>query len=198
MTHHISKSRLVAALVAAFAGLLLGSGVLAPGAASAQVVEDYAGYQPQVFCAPKAKAGTTAFAEWLVRRHGGTAGGISRACSSGGVSEHKEGRAFDWMLDAASASDGEAAQAFLDEVFATDRAGNADAKARRMGIMYVIWNDRMYSAWDGFEPEPYLSSSCKTRKRCSKTLRHRDHVHVSLTRQAAKGLTSWYATRVTR
>ena len=32
-----------------------------------------------------------------------------------------------------------------------------------MGIMYIIWNDHMYSAWDQFEREDYLSSSCKSR-----------------------------------
>ena len=61
-----------------------------------------------------------------------------------------------------------------------------------MGVMYVIWDDRMYAAWDEFRPEPYLSSSCRSRRRCSPTLRHRDHLHVSLTRQGAKGSTSWY------
>ena len=53
-----------------------------------------------------------------------------------------------------------------------------------MGIMYVIWNDHMYSAWDQFEKESYLSSSCKRRKNCSATLRHRNHVHISLSRRA--------------
>jgi hypothetical protein len=65
-----------------------------------------------------------------------------------------------------------------------------------MGIVYVIWNDRMYPAWDRFEPEAYLSSSCPTPKRCSPTLRHRDHLHVSLSRRGARGLTSWYAGRL--
>jgi hypothetical protein len=54
----------------------------------------------------------------------------------------------------------------------------------------------MYSAWNEFRPEPYLSSSCTTRRRCSKTLRHRDHVHISLTRLAARQRTSWYLARL--
>jgi hypothetical protein len=60
----------------------------------------------------------------------------------------------------------------------------------------VIWNDRMWSAWDRFEPEPYLSSSCSSRKRCSQTLRHRDHVHISLTRKGGRGETSWFEKRL--
>ena len=62
--------------------------------------------------------------------------------------------------------------------------------------MYVIWNDRMYSAWDEFEPENYLSSSCPSKKKCSKTLRHRDHMHISLSRPGARGRTSWYDGRL--
>ena len=54
----------------------------------------------------------------------------------------------------------------------------------------------MYPAWTHFRPEPYLSSSCPTLRRCSATLRHRDHVHVSLSLAGAKGLTSWYAGRL--
>ena len=62
--------------------------------------------------------------------------------------------------------------------------------------MYVIWNDQMYSAWDQFEPENYLSSGCKSKKKCSKTLRHRDHVHISLSMAGAKAKTSWYEGRL--
>ena len=65
-----------------------------------------------------------------------------------------------------------------------------------MGIMYIIWNDHMYSAWDHFEREGYLSSSCKSVQKCSKTLRHRDHMHISLSRRGGRGETSWYASRV--
>lgn len=61
--------------------------------------------------------------------------------------------------------------------------------------MYVIWDDRMYAAWDGFEPKRYLSSGCRSRKTCSPTLRHRDHMHISLSKAGAKALTSWYVER---
>ena len=87
---------------------------------------------------------------------------------------------------------------FLREVFADGPSGERAVVARRMGIMYIIWNDRMFAAWDQFRPEPYLSSSCRSRKKCSKTLRHRDHVHISLTRQAAQRRTSWYRYRMER
>jgi hypothetical protein len=31
---------------------------------------------------------------------------------------------------------------------------------------------------------------------CSKTLRHRDHLHISLTRKGGKGRTSWFEGRL--
>ncbi len=128
---------------------------------------------------------------WLVSRYGGGFGPISRKCG-GSPSEHTEGRAFDWTLNADRKADRRKAKRFLDRAFSADARGNPDALARRMGVMYVIWKDRMYSAWDGYRPEPYLSSSCPSKKKCSKTLRHRDHLHVSLTRRAARAKTSWY------
>ena len=163
--------------------------------ASAQI-EDYADYQPQTRCSPKPKAGTKVLARWLVRRYGGDRGALSRRCKSGGTSEHKEGRAIDWVLDASKRKDRRTARAFLEFAFAEDKHGNPDAKARRMGLMYLIWNDHMYRAWDGFEKGDYLSSSCRKKSKCSKTLRHRDHMHLSLSRPGGRGRTSWYEGRV--
>ena len=68
--------------------------------------------------------------------------------------------------------------------------------ARRMGIMYVIWNDHIYASYDQFRVRAYRSSSCKTLATCSKTLRHRDHMHISLIRAGGAGRTSWYVGRV--
>lgn len=154
-------------------------------------IEDYASYEPQTTCHPKPRAGTRVLAAWLVETLGGGGGATGRACG-GGASEHKDGRAIDWTLDATSKADRKIAKAFLESLFATDEGDNTHALARRMGIMYVIWNDHMYSAWDQFEREGYLSSSCRSKRKCSKTLRHRDHVHLSLSMAGAKGKTSWY------
>ena len=155
-------------------------------------LEPYAGYQPQTTCKRRPKPGVLMLADWLVARGGGY-GPISRSCRGSSTSEHKESRAFDWLLDADDPTDQAIATALLDELFAPDDTGQPHALARRMGIMYVIWDDTMYASYDGFEAERYLSSGCRSRRTCSPTLRHRDHMHLSLTRQGAKGLTSWYA-----
>ncbi|MDN4159880.1 hypothetical protein [Nocardioides abyssi] len=184
---------LVPLLVSLLTNVLLLAAV--PSSPASAAIEDYASYQPQTRCSPSAKPGTVALGRWLVKKYGGSYGGVSRSCG-GGTSEHAEGRAFDWTLDARRKVDRRVARAFLRDVRAADGKGREDAKARRMGIMYLIWDDRMYAAWNGFEPEPYLSSSCRKRAKCSTTLRHRDHLHVSLTRKGGRGATSWYAGRV--
>ncbi len=155
-------------------------------------VEPYAGYQPQTTCLRTPKTGVLMLADWLVARGGGY-GTISRSCEGSSTSEHKESRAFDWVLDANSPTDQVLAATLLDELLAPDDTGEPSALARRMGIMYVIWDDQMYASYDGFVAKRYLSSGCRNRRTCSPTLRHRDHMHISLTRQGAKGATSWYA-----
>ncbi len=164
---------------------------LAPAPAGA--IEDYPAYQPPTKCAPKPKPGAKQLGRWLVKKYGGGYGPISRKCDgSPSYSEHTEGRAFDWTLDAAKKRDRQRAKRFLARAFATDARDNTHALARRMGIMYVIWNDRMYPSWNHYAPEPYLSPVCPSIDDCSKTQRHRDHLHVSLSRQGGKAKTSWY------
>ncbi len=164
--------------------------VIAP-VATAAMIEPYAPYQPQTNCSPDAKPGTVRLSDWLQRQYPGSGSlGISRSCRDGGVSEHKEGRAFDWAVNVGSARDRGYVADFLRRIFATDADGNRHALARRMGIMYLIWNDRIYSSYYGFSERPYRG--CANLSGCSDTLRHRNHVHLSLSRDGGAGRTSWY------
>lgn len=196
--------RLLLVAAAVLAALIAGpsperaSAAPAPGpgpsadALAAYPLEPFAPYQPQTTCTKRPKPGTVALGSWLVATYGGSGGAVNRACSRASTSEHQDGRAIDWTLSAADPADRARAQAFLDAAFAPDASGEPAALARRMGLMYVIWADRMYAAWNGFAPEPYLSSSCRSKRKCSVTLRHRDHVHLSLSRPGARGQTSFY------
>ncbi|HEX5088492.1 MAG TPA: hypothetical protein VFV89_11840 [Nocardioides sp.] len=179
----------VAALVAA---TVAGPAAVADVNGGGMPVEDYASYDPQTGCTKKPRVGTVALGEWLVATYGGAGGAVNRPCSGAGTSEHKDGRAVDWVLNAERPADRKLARAFLRAAFATDADGNQAALARRMGIMYVIWSDHFYPAYRQFQPEKYLSSSCRSKQKCSKTLRHRDHMHISLSRAGAKALTSFY------
>lgn len=56
-------------------------------------------YVPQTICDPQAKPGVLAFARLMANHYDEFNYGISRACTHG-ITEHSEGRALDWMLNA--------------------------------------------------------------------------------------------------
>ena len=167
------------------------------GPAQAASIDPWPTYDGQTICSPTAKKGTLELASYLQKHYPGSGSyGISRACGSGGRSEHKEGRAFDWRVNVNNAKERGYAMNFIKRVRATDSAGHFAALARRMGIMYLIFNDTIYSSTYNFAARPYLNSGCRSKSSCSATLRHRDHMHISLSVPGAKGKTSWFADRL--
>jgi hypothetical protein len=171
--------------------------VLVPGIAHAVVplapvrlpvaIEGFATYQKQTTCSPTAKPGTTKLKNLLLKTYPGTRNlGIVRACSAGGASEHKEGRAFDWGVRVNNRAEAAKASAFITWLLKADARGNKAANARRLGIMYVIWNKRIWGAYSaGSGWRAYTGSSP-----------HTDHVHISLSRSGAAGTTSFWTGRV--
>ncbi|MGQ0626175.1 MAG: LysM peptidoglycan-binding domain-containing protein [Sporichthyaceae bacterium] len=149
-----------------------------PAFALPNQTETLSPYLGQVSCDPHAKPGVAAFAELILStyQHGRSAG-ISRGCGVGGQSEHKEGRAWDWGLDPAVYEDAVAGQRVLDFLLAND-----GANARRFGIMYIIWNNRIWAAYraaDGWRP--YTGGDP-----------HTSHMHLSFSWAGAMGRTSWW------
>ena len=179
------------AIAASFA--LLGS-----AQAAYAPVEPYSSYQPQNRCSSYAKAGAKVISRWVVATYHGRQGRITSPCRVGGVSEHKEGRAVDWTLSASSATDRARAAKFLKRIFATGTRGERHELARRMGVMYIIWSDKIYASYNGFVARDYRSSSCRGKplSKCPTTLRHRDHVHISLNKSGGYGHTSFYVGRI--
>lgn len=55
--------------------------------------------------------------------------------------------------------------------------------------MYMIWDDHIYSPYYAFSRRLYHGYA--TLRGCSDTLRHRNHVHISLRRDGGAGRTSW-------
>ena len=150
-------------------------------------LEDYARYEAVLGCDVSPKPGVLAFRAWVKENYGerpGSPENIVRACELGNPSEHHEGRAWDWMIP-----DDATAQALLDELLAEDECGNAHALLRRAGIMYVIYDRRMWRAYDrgpGF-PAPREWSAYTGPNP------HTDHVHFSFGTPGAMGETSFYA-----
>src|SRR5215210_4852233 len=130
--------------------------------AFAKAIEGYAPYVGQTICSPTPKPGALKLQKWLMTRYPGTgSSGIARACNVGGRSEHKEGRGFDWRVNVHNAKQKAQVDTFLKLAFAKDKYGSPDAVARRMGLMYLVWNDRIYSAFNGFVSRPYHHYACK-------------------------------------
>jgi hypothetical protein len=162
------------------------------------MIDPYGNYEGQSKCSPKAKPGVLAFREVIMRAYPRTGyGSISRACHVGGQSEHKEGRAWDWGVHASVPSEKAAAEAVTGWLAGKDRYGNGRALARRFGIMYMIWNRRIWFPSSGWR------TYCIQRKRgCvdpdDGDLRHphTDHVHFSFTWAGAyKKTTYWNKSR---
>lgn len=147
-----------------------------------RAIEPFPVLQPQTRCLPTAKPGTRLLAAHLVARYPGTrSGGISRSCARGKASEHKEGRALDWRVRAGVPSEARAANDFLSWLFRPDAHGNSHANARRLGVMYVVWNRRIYGTYaPGWRP--YTGASP-----------HVDHMHISLSWPGAMGTTSFWS-----
>ncbi len=138
-------------------------------------------YQGQKSCDPVEKPGATALRALLLATYGtANAGGAARSCSVGGTSEHKEGRAYDWMVNAGDASDKAKGDAFVAWLSGPDAQGVAGGNAHRLGIQYVIWNKRTWQSWTGSWKD-YTGASP-----------HTDHVHVSLSWDGAMKRTSWW------
>ena len=146
-------------------------------------IDAYSRYEGQTGCAGE-QPGVQEFRTLLQKTYGANAAGITRSCSQGGKSEHKEGRAYDWMLNANNASDKAKADELLHWLLKTDAHGNKHAMARRFGIMYIIWNRKV---WNAYRPEAGWTNYTGYSP-------HTDHIHFSFSRAgAAEKTTFWTA-----
>ena len=144
-------------------------------------VDPVAQYDPATQCLSAAQPGTELLKDLLAKTYGKTSFETIRACTGGvATSEHNDGRALDFMLSAANSSDAAIASSFLTWLTKTDSAGVAIANARRLGVMYVIWNRQMWRAYDPVW-RPYTGS-----------VPHTDHIHISLSKAGAQLHTSFW------
>jgi hypothetical protein len=156
-----------------------------------------ASYEAQAICDPAPKPGTKALASLIRRTYGrGEVVSITRGCRVGGTSEHKEGRALDWMTSIRSKRGFANARAFLTWLLGPDHAGVPFGNATRLGVMYVGWNNRYWAAYAKDRGWAELKG-CLT-KGGDDTTCHRNHIHISLSWDGASGRTSmWDGTVLT-
>lgn len=108
-------------------------------------------YEPQTTCDPSVKPGSLRLSQIITTTYGaGQSIWIPRGCNVGGRSEHKEGRAVDWMVSVRDQQQRANAEAFLNWLLGPDQNGRPQGHALQLGVMYIGWHDRI---WRGFAPE---------------------------------------------
>ncbi len=157
-----------------------------PGVALPTGLEPLPGYAPATSCDPTAKPGVVKFAALVQATYAGTgSSGIVRDCNNASsLSEHTEGRAWDWRVSAKNPAQVAQVEAFHAWLLAADGDEPA-ANARRLGVMYLIWDRQIFTvarAAAGWRPY-----SCSGVTGC-----HQDHVHYSFTWAGAQGRTSFW------
>ena len=150
-------------------------------------------YEGQAQCDPAAKPGTQKLADLIKATYGSNQTvWIPRACDIGGQSEHKEGRALDWMTSVRKPQERANAETFLAWLLGPDQFGNPYGNAMRLGVMYIGWNDRIWRGYDIKRGWTELKGCFATPSEGSDTTCHRNHIHISLTWDGASGRTSFW------
>ena len=183
MPRTLRRPAAVAAALVLVTAAPLAASASPPTPVRGPAIEALAPYDGQETCSPTIKPGTAALRSLLTTAYRGTGDlGIVRACAIGGTSEHKEGRAFDWAIDAFDPDQDADAKDMFAWLLATDQYGNRYAQARRLGIMYMIYNKHIWSAYNADEGwRPYTGPNP-----------HVDHVHISLSWPGADKNTSYW------
>jgi hypothetical protein len=153
-------------------------------------------YDRATGCAKKTRPGVVAMTEWLAANTRGEFCGSYR-CEKWGkdsASLHAENRAIDWHLDAAVEADRKAADELFHLLLAPDASGNPQALARRMGVQELIWVCGYWGAgMTSFQPYgACYTKRGKLRKNAHKTIAHRDHVHIGMTKPGVEVQTSFW------
>ena len=149
-------------------------------------IDPSASYSGQLACAATALPGVVKLRALALSTYGrgGTSPATPRPCASGGTSEHKDGRAWDWMLDVSNAGDRRAVADFLGWLTGPGPSGVSGEMARRLGVMYVIYNKQSWASYRG-DWQPYDGYDP-----------HTSHIHLSLSWNGARAHTSFWTGRV--
>lgn len=148
-------------------------------------------YQGQYICDPTTKPGTARVADLIRATYADSRSiWVPRQCNVGGRSEHKEGRALDWMINGKIPAQKAQAESFLRWLLATDAKGNPFAMARRLGVMYIGWGDEIWESYRGRWSD--LKGCYITQQSSFDTYCHRDHIHISFSWDGAAGQTSFW------
>jgi peptidoglycan hydrolase-like protein with peptidoglycan-binding domain len=88
------------------------------------------------------------------------------------------------------------AKAVLSWLFATDKAGHRYANARRLGVMYIIWNNKIWGAYNVGQGWRAYSSCASHPSTSWDTTCHRNHMHISLSWEGSQARSSFWTKKV--
>ncbi len=153
-------------------------------------------YDPATHCSSKPRPGVQAMTRWLEAHSRGVYWGSYR-CERWGkhsASLHAEGRAIDWHLDVSDRADRADARHLIEMLLAPDEEGNEHALARRMGVEEIIWD---CSYWGAGMQQFSRYGACygkhgTRRKHVDRTVAHRNHVHIGMSKPGAARRTSFW------
>jgi hypothetical protein len=196
-----TTSAALAAVAIALAGASVAPAALGPNPANHSglldaPIEEYE-YDGATRCDKRIPPGTKALVHWLERHTSGELWGIHR-CEKWGrnsYSVHAESRAIDWHMDARNrAKAREAARLIRERLLATDRNGNENALARRMGVQGIIYDCRAwFSSPSGMGEYSYcFKGNGERKKNLDPTAAHVDHIHIELNWAGARERTSFW------
>jgi hypothetical protein len=171
---------------------------VAPAAASPLTVGELDGYSSKTTfgCDGILRNGAGAFRDTILKvsypQYFANAD-LGRACSTS--SDHARGTAIDFGVRAGN-SDG---QQLLNWLFEGDGQGNSHVRLRRLGISYIIWNDRIWTASAKASRSPNISTwpaydyaGCFRFNPATADCHHSTHMHISLGDSGASGASSWW------
>ncbi|MGO4598878.1 peptidoglycan-binding domain-containing protein [Terrabacter sp. 2RAF25] len=161
-----------------------------------KAIEGLAPYVPGVACDMRNRTGTIKLAELVKTTYANTYGLVRSCTSATKPSEHYDGRAVDTFFNVRDTTQRTNANALISWLLATDTAGNPYANARRLGVMYIIWNNKMWSSYRTAEGWRPYSTCATTPSTAYDTTCHRNHIHISLSWEGALGRTSFWSKQV--
>lgn len=209
MNHHPSPRRRSLGLLLSVLATLVLLPSAAPGAAAATTpvpavpaglpagLEGLSPYVPETGCDAVNRAGTVKLATLIQATYHNTYG-LATACTAATAptSEHFDGRAIDSFFSVRNATQHAQANALISWLLASDRAGNRYANARRLGVMYLIWDNKIWSSYRSSEGWRPYSNCASTPSTAYDTACHRNHIHLSLSWEGAQGRTSFWTKAV--
>ena len=149
--------------------------------------EDYSPHTSPVMCERSVKPGVALFRQLVLESLGGRDVGICRPCVGSPSSDHHEGRAWDWGMNASNPGEAARVDQLMQWLLAPSPEEEPHANFRRLGLRYMIWNRQIWSATTK-EWKPYIGISEFGRPRSP----HTDHVHFSFSWPGARAETSFY------